>query len=263
MRAYRTRFCRVQCHDPWPCTDPVGLIRRCRARAAEVHSRRRIALSRNFDFRRDVAGRGFCSSGGASARAQRSSALDIAGQDKANPVSLILSSVMLLDWLAWRHEAENFARAAAVIKRGVDGMLARPETRMRDLGCKLGTKIFINHNHPPPAVADKLQGLIAAGCEIYRDAPRPTNASNLNVKIAAVGKTWTIRDAMTASAPAISRKMRIWCRLSDPDHLWASVRPATFAASPFAEPCLRAFQTMSGETRIEVAIMTMTTSTAA
>ncbi len=75
------------------------------------------------------------------------------------------------DWLAWRHEAENFARAAPVIERGVDGMPAQPETRMRGLGSKLGTKIFINHNRPPLAVTDKLWGVIASGCEIYRDAP--------------------------------------------------------------------------------------------
>jgi isocitrate/isopropylmalate dehydrogenase len=81
------------------------------------------------------------------AQAQHGSAPDIAGQDKANPVSLILSAAMLLDWLARQHEAENggaenFARAAQVIERGVDAMLERPETRTRDLGGKLGTKAF-------------------------------------------------------------------------------------------------------------------------
>ncbi len=76
------------------------------------------------------------------AQAQHGSAPDIAGQDKANPVSLILSAAMLLDWLARRHGAENFARAAQVIERGVDAMLERPETRTRDLGGELGTSAF-------------------------------------------------------------------------------------------------------------------------
>jgi isocitrate/isopropylmalate dehydrogenase len=81
------------------------------------------------------------------AQAQHGSAPDIAGQDKANPVSLILSAAMLLDWLARKHGAEdsgteNFARAAGLIERGVDAMLAHPETRTRDLGGKLGTGAF-------------------------------------------------------------------------------------------------------------------------
>ena len=37
------------------------------------------------------------------AQAQHGSAPDIAGQDRANPASLILSAAMLLGWLATRH----------------------------------------------------------------------------------------------------------------------------------------------------------------
>ncbi|HTU55452.1 MAG TPA: isocitrate/isopropylmalate family dehydrogenase [Acetobacteraceae bacterium] len=76
------------------------------------------------------------------AQAQHGSAPDIAGQDKANPVSLILSAAMLLDWLADRHRAEKFSRAAAAIDRAVDTVLEHPETRTRDLGGKLGTSSF-------------------------------------------------------------------------------------------------------------------------
>jgi 3-isopropylmalate dehydrogenase len=76
------------------------------------------------------------------AQAQHGSAPDIAGQDKANPVSLILSAAMLLDWLGRQHKAENFSRAAIVAERAVDVVLERPETRTRDLGGKLGTTDF-------------------------------------------------------------------------------------------------------------------------
>ena len=38
------------------------------------------------------------------AQAQHGSAPDIAGQDKANPVSLMLSAAMLLEWLAAKHQ---------------------------------------------------------------------------------------------------------------------------------------------------------------
>ncbi len=90
------------------------------------------------------------------AQAQHGSAPDIAGQDKANPVSLILSAAMLLDWLADRHQAENFSRAANMIERAVDVLLERPETRTRDLGGRLGTASFTT------ALEEALEGQLAA-----------------------------------------------------------------------------------------------------
>ena len=69
------------------------------------------------------------------AQAQHGSAPDIAGQDRANPVSLILSTEMLL-----RHLGE--ARAADLIRAAVADALARPETRTTDLGGALGTRAF-------------------------------------------------------------------------------------------------------------------------
>jgi 3-isopropylmalate dehydrogenase len=76
------------------------------------------------------------------AQAQHGSAPDIAGQDRANPASLVLSAAMLLDWLAARHSRPDLARAAHAIERAVDGALAHPATRTRDLGGSLGTKAF-------------------------------------------------------------------------------------------------------------------------
>ena len=76
------------------------------------------------------------------AQAQHGSAPTIAGQDRANPSSLILSAAMLLDWLAERRGLENFAAAARAIDGAVDAALARPETRTADLGGSLGTRAF-------------------------------------------------------------------------------------------------------------------------
>jgi isocitrate/isopropylmalate dehydrogenase len=76
------------------------------------------------------------------AQAQHGSAPDIAGQDKANPVSLILSSAMLLEWIAARRNDEALARAAKSIEAAVDAALANPATRTVDLGGRLGTREF-------------------------------------------------------------------------------------------------------------------------
>jgi len=76
------------------------------------------------------------------AQAQHGSAPDIAGQDKANPTSLILSAAMLLDWMATRHRNEACARAAQAIEAAIDRALREPATRTRDLGGPLGTRAF-------------------------------------------------------------------------------------------------------------------------
>jgi 3-isopropylmalate dehydrogenase len=76
------------------------------------------------------------------AQAQHGSAPDIAGQDKANPVSLILSAAMLLEWLAVKHSRPEFDAAAKAIEAAIDAALQSPETRTVDLGGKLGTKAF-------------------------------------------------------------------------------------------------------------------------
>lgn len=76
------------------------------------------------------------------AQAQHGSAPDIARQDKANPVSLMLSAALLLDWLARRHAKPEFAKAAISIDRAIDALLRDPARRTADLGGTLGTKAF-------------------------------------------------------------------------------------------------------------------------
>jgi len=76
------------------------------------------------------------------AQAQHGSAPDIAGQDKANPVSLILSAAMLIGWMGRRHGRSDLVNAAVAIETAVDATLKNPSTRTVDLGGKLGTMAF-------------------------------------------------------------------------------------------------------------------------
>jgi 3-isopropylmalate dehydrogenase len=76
------------------------------------------------------------------AQAQHGSAPDIAGLDRANPTSLILSAAMLLEWLAQRRSDERLRHAAEAIQRAVDRTLADPSTRTADLGGSLGTRAY-------------------------------------------------------------------------------------------------------------------------
>jgi isocitrate dehydrogenase (NAD+) len=76
------------------------------------------------------------------AQAQHGSAPDIAGQDRANPASLIGSAAMLLAWLSERRSDDRFSHAAAAIEEALDRAIADPQWRTRDLGGSLGTKAF-------------------------------------------------------------------------------------------------------------------------
>ena len=76
------------------------------------------------------------------AQAQHGSAPDIAGQDLANPASLIGSAAMLLAWLSERRNEPELAQAAASIDAALDRVLAVPGHRTRDLGGELGTRAF-------------------------------------------------------------------------------------------------------------------------
>lgn len=76
------------------------------------------------------------------AQAQHGSAPDIAGQDRANPTSLILSAAMLLDWLAARHGRAEYAASAKAINDAIDAAIADPAKRTPDLGGPLGTQAF-------------------------------------------------------------------------------------------------------------------------
>ena len=76
------------------------------------------------------------------AQAQHGSAPDIAGKDRANPASLILSAAMLLEWIGVHRSDSALAAAAKSIDAAVDATLKNPATRTADLGGKLGTQEF-------------------------------------------------------------------------------------------------------------------------
>ena len=78
----------------------------------------------------------------AMAQAQHGSAPSIAGQDKANPASLINSTAMLLRWLAERRDAPQLETAARLIETAVSRAIAVPEWRTGDMGGALGTAGF-------------------------------------------------------------------------------------------------------------------------
>jgi isocitrate/isopropylmalate dehydrogenase len=76
------------------------------------------------------------------AQAQHGSAPDIAGKDRANPTSLILSAAMLLEWLGERKGFKNAGEAARAVAAAVDRTLSDPGKRTADLGGSLGTRAF-------------------------------------------------------------------------------------------------------------------------
>jgi len=79
------------------------------------------------------------------AQAQHGSAPDIAGQDRANPTSLLLSAAMLLEWMGTRYQRAEFDAAARAMETAIDSALQSPGTRTRDLGGTLGTRAFAEH----------------------------------------------------------------------------------------------------------------------
>jgi 3-isopropylmalate dehydrogenase len=69
----------------------------------------------------------------AMAQASHGSAPDIAGQDVANPIAMINSTAMLLDWLAGKHDDDRLADAGKRIERAVEETVAAG-TATRDMG---------------------------------------------------------------------------------------------------------------------------------
>jgi 3-isopropylmalate dehydrogenase len=61
----------------------------------------------------------------AMAQAAHGSAPDIAGQDRANPIAMILSTAMLFDWLGARHGDDALTHAASLITRAVEETVAQ------------------------------------------------------------------------------------------------------------------------------------------
>lgn len=76
------------------------------------------------------------------AQAQHGSAPDIAGQDLANPTSMILSVTMLLRWLAQKEGQAKFEVAAEEIEQALESVLEGPQTRTKDLGGSLSCSEF-------------------------------------------------------------------------------------------------------------------------
>ncbi len=74
----------------------------------------------------------------AMAQAAHGSAPDIAGQGIANPVSLILSAALLLDWHGTRTGQARFVSAAAAIETAVADAIQQAQAT-RDVGGSLGT----------------------------------------------------------------------------------------------------------------------------
>ena len=78
----------------------------------------------------------------AMAQAAHGSAPDIAGEDRANPTSLILSAAMLLRHIGQSRDGEPFGAAATAIESAVEAQLADVTGRTSDLGGSLGTAAF-------------------------------------------------------------------------------------------------------------------------
>jgi 3-isopropylmalate dehydrogenase len=72
-------------------------------------------------------------------QAAHGSAPDIAGQDIANPFSLITSASMLLNWLGQKHQLSNYIKASKLIDLCMEQAIAAKETTI-DIGGTLGTK---------------------------------------------------------------------------------------------------------------------------
>jgi 3-isopropylmalate dehydrogenase len=76
------------------------------------------------------------------AQAQHGSAPDIAGQNIANPTSMILSVAMLLNWMGTRYGKPAYHAAATAMETAVDTVLADPKSRTRDLGGAMDCDAF-------------------------------------------------------------------------------------------------------------------------
>jgi 3-isopropylmalate dehydrogenase len=77
----------------------------------------------------------------AMAQAAHGSAPDIAGQNRANPIAMINSSAMLLEWLGSRHEDPALGRAATLIEQAVANTV-QAGTSTPDMGGTATTSEF-------------------------------------------------------------------------------------------------------------------------
>jgi 3-isopropylmalate dehydrogenase len=77
----------------------------------------------------------------AMAQASHGSAPDIAGQDKANPIGMVLSSVMLLQWLGAKTKEDSLLAAASLVEEKVAATV-KAGTRTPDMGGTATTTSF-------------------------------------------------------------------------------------------------------------------------
>ncbi|MEM9278606.1 MAG: isocitrate/isopropylmalate family dehydrogenase [Pseudomonadota bacterium] len=68
------------------------------------------------------------------------SAPDIAEQGTANPVAMILSAAMMLEWLGYRHDNQSLLEDAVLLKNAVNSVLSDATHVTRDLGGNATTK---------------------------------------------------------------------------------------------------------------------------
>lgn len=76
------------------------------------------------------------------AQAQHGSAPTIAGQDIANPTSMILSVAMMVRWVGDKRGLPAMQKAGDAMTAAVDRVLENPATRTRDIGGTIGCKAF-------------------------------------------------------------------------------------------------------------------------
>lgn len=76
------------------------------------------------------------------AQAQHGSAPTIAGQDIANPTSMILSVAMMVQWVGDKKGDARVRQAGDAITVAVDTVLANPVTRTPDIGGQMGCRAF-------------------------------------------------------------------------------------------------------------------------
>ena len=103
------------------------------------------------------------------AQAQHGSAPDIAGMNKANPTSLILSAAMLLAWRGRKDAKPALERAASLIEAAIDHVLAQHKFRTADLAGTLSTNDFAR------AVAEAVARLQAGGADRATSPPVKAN----------------------------------------------------------------------------------------
>ncbi|WP_299280959.1 isocitrate/isopropylmalate family dehydrogenase [uncultured Tateyamaria sp.] len=67
------------------------------------------------------------------------SAPDIAGQGVANPMAMILSAAMMLEWLGGRHDMPDMVADGDRLRAAVEAVIAAGKVASRDLGGSAGT----------------------------------------------------------------------------------------------------------------------------